>query len=277
MFKKLLPRVITGVAVLVVVLALVWAPSLHIGFNVLVTLFAAVGLFEYFRLTIYRETADDGITAVIFGSIVTATGYAAQPWLTLLTLLAISIPIATQLVLEEEPTFRRVVSGVVGMIYIGWFGAHLLFLHNDPNMGPGMVTLLLVAVILTDTGAYFVGSMIGKRKLAPKLSPSKTWEGSIGGLIVATIGMGAVFGLNQSVMAGQFPDWPVSAYLIAGALLSVAGQVGDLVESALKRNAGVKDSGNVFPGHGGMLDRCDSIVFAAPVLYYIAVLLPRVL
>jgi phosphatidate cytidylyltransferase len=147
----------------------------------------------------------------------------------------------------------------------------LVLIHGIPEIGPGLVTLLFVLLIATDTGAYFVGSLIGKRKLAPKVSPNKTWEGAIAGFVCAVLGGWAVYALQQNGIIGGFPDWTLAKYLQSAAMLSVASQIGDLAESALKRDAGIKDSGNLFPGHGGVLDRCDGFLFTSPFLYYMSV------
>ena len=138
-----------------------------------------------------------------------------------------------------------------------------------PGEGPGIVTALFVSVILTDTAAYFGGRALGRHKLAPVVSPNKTWEGAVSGFVFAVLGMCVLYVLRDRYSWTALPEWSLFKYAIAGALLSVASQVGDLVESSLKRDAGVKDSGVFFPGHGGVLDRCDGFLFAAPVLYYI--------
>ncbi len=123
---------------------------------------------------------------------------------------------------------------------------------------PWLVVLLLATVWLTDTGAFLVGSKWGRRKLAPTVSPNKSWEGAWGGLLLGLLAAG----LWSWVRTGALePLW-----LLAGAAISVAGQLGDLFESMFKRAAGVKDSGALLPGHGGMLDRLDSLIVAAPVL-----------
>jgi len=112
---------------------------------------------------------------------------------------------------------------------------------------------------ITDTGAYFVGSRFGRRKLAPRLSPNKTVEGAIGGLIFATA---------MSIAWGSWIGLPWWHCAILGPILGFLGQIGDLCESALKRDLGIKDFGGIMPGHGGILDRFDSLLFTAPIAYY---------
>jgi phosphatidate cytidylyltransferase len=128
------------------------------------------------------------------------------------------------------------------------------------TLTPRAVLLLLLLVWGCDSFAYYTGKAFGRRKLAPRVSPNKTWEGTIGGLIGATM-IGAAAGTWW-----VFPEMGPERGALAGALASSAGQLGDLVESMWKRGAGVKDSGIFLPGHGGFYDRVDSLLFAAPVL-----------
>ena len=119
--------------------------------------------------------------------------------------------------------------------------------------------MMFTAILLTDIGCYYSGTHLGKHKLAPVISPNKTIEGAIGGAICAVIGA-----LVVGIFLGA--EWYLS--LIGGLLCTVCAQLGDLSESLIKRDAGVKDSGNSLPGHGGFLDRCDSFIFTIPVMYY---------
>jgi phosphatidate cytidylyltransferase len=125
--------------------------------------------------------------------------------------------------------------------------------------GTKLVMVLFALVWVNDAGAFFAGSALGKRKLAPRISPNKTWEGTIGGF-AASVLLGLVIAALSRFTAGQG--------LLLGVILGVIGPLGDLAESALKRGAGVKDSGALLPGHGGVLDRIDSVIVCAPLLYY---------
>lgn len=143
-----------------------------------------------------------------------------------------------------------------GPLYIAFPALSLLMVRQTPAHPVWLVVLIFLAVWTTDTGALFSGNLIGGPKLAPRLSPNKTWAGSFGGFLCAAIGGGAVAAfLHASV-------WRVVAFSL---VLSLAGQAGDLFESLAKRRVGRKDSGGLIPGHGGVLDRIDSILFAAPV------------
>src|SRR5271157_2366900 len=143
-------------------------------------------------------------------------------------------------------------------------------LHGLGSVGPRLLLFACGITWAADTVAYFVGRAFGKHLLAPKLSPKKTWEGSVGGMV------------GSLVVAWAFSYWiriPVGHLLAMGAIGNVAGQMGDLLESAYKRSAGVKDSGGLLPGHGGILDRIDALILCIPVVWYYVVLVvgPRVL
>ncbi len=145
---------------------------------------------------------------------------------------------------------------LAGLAYAALPGAALLWLRNRPDVGLDDVLFLLLVVWLTDIGAYAVGRLIGGRKLAPTISPGKTVSGAIGGLVIGCL-------------AGMiFAGGPLG--LLPAAALSLVSQAGDLAESALKRHLGVKDSGNTIPGHGGLFDRLDGILAAAPLAALLA-------
>ena len=152
----------------------------------------------------------------------------------------------------------------LGIIYCGWFPLHLIFLRNLHcerfDSGLGFVVLMFTAILLTDIGCYYIGTKFGKHKLAPVISPNKTIEGSIGGIISAILGAVVV-----SFFIGFEWYWAV----VVGLICTVFAQIGDLCESLIKRDAGVKDSGDSLPGHGGFLDRTDSFIFTIPVMYYV--------
>ncbi len=150
---------------------------------------------------------------------------------------------------------------VFGIIYIGGLGAHLVLLRFLPD-GSSWLIIVSAVTASSDSAAYFVGKAIGKRKLCPNISPNKTIEGALGGL-AGGIFAASVFALLLLSTVNWF-------FLIGSAIvLVIAGIIGDLTESIIKRGTGTKDSGNILAGHGGILDRVDSLLFAAPVLYYL--------
>lgn len=151
---------------------------------------------------------------------------------------------------------------LMGVLYIPLLLSHLALLRGLPQ-GTHWIFLMLLIVMSGDTGAFYVGSAMGKRKLYPAVSPNKSVEGMLGGLAGSLAG---AFFARAVFFPGLTPVDCVATALLVG----LAGQLGDLFESLLKRSFGVKDSGNIIPGHGGMLDRLDSILFAAPTLYIYA-------
>lgn len=146
-----------------------------------------------------------------------------------------------------------------GLVYVPVLLAPLALIRQEPD-GLALVFLVMAATWLGDTGAYFAGRAFGKTPLFPRVSPKKTWEGVIGGVVLSTAGACVV-----KAVGGIELSWP--AVIVLGATLDVAGVLGDLCESMLKRAFGVKDSGWIMPGHGGILDRIDSLLFSGPVLW----------
>lgn len=180
-------------------------------------------------------------------------------------------------------TFSRPVAEVMAdsaasifcLLYAGFTLLALPTLHDQAN-GPSLVTFLLCAVWAGDVTAYYVGRAIGRHKLAPALSPGKTWEGaiaSVAGSVLVTAGLVGLATLLQQhdIAFLTYPD-DIGYWLVLAVIVNVAAQVGDLAESALKRSAGVKDSGSLLPGHGGVLDRIDALLLAAPALWYAQVI-----
>ena len=164
----------------------------------------------------------------------------------------------------RQPYIANAATTVLGIIYCGWFPLHLMFLRelSSPKFdsGLGFVVMMFTAILMTDIGCYYAGRHLGKHKLAPVVSPNKTIEGSIGGIISAVLGAVVV-----SFFIGFEWYWAV----VVGLICTVFAQIGDLCESLIKRDAGVKDSGDSLPGHGGFLDRTDSFIFTIPVMYYV--------
>ena len=167
-------------------------------------------------------------------------------------------------VLEEALPSSAI--AVMATLYVGMLGGSLIRLHKDFPVGWKLVLFLLVVVWIGDAGAYYVGKNFGKHRLSPRISPKKSVEGLIGGCITAIIA--AIV-----IQLTFFHEFPLHHAAIAGVILSLTGVIGDLAESMWKRSAAVKDSGTLIPGHGGFLDRFDSIFFTAPILYVYWVLI----
>lgn len=195
----------------------------------------------------------------------------------------ICISFVRLLLRSEKPpaTIADIASTIMGFIYVGWMPAHLVLLRNlgpqgveaitNPLQQPGLAYLWVCFFIIfgTDVFAYYAGKKFGKHLLYPEVSPKKTVEGAVGGLVssilIATI---VVWAADNYV----FPCHPFQSRLVhaplLGLVVSMAAQLGDLCESLMKRDAGLKDSGNAIPGHGGFLDRGDSLLFGGPIAYY---------
>jgi phosphatidate cytidylyltransferase len=149
---------------------------------------------------------------------------------------------------------------VLATLYVGMLGGSLIRLHDDFADGAKLVYFLLLVVWLGDSGAYYFGRTFGRHKLSPRISPKKTVEGLMGG-IAASVATAVI------IQVTFFHNFPLVHAIIAGVILSIAGVIGDLAESMWKRSAAVKDSGTLLPGHGGFLDRFDSIFYTTPILY----------
>jgi phosphatidate cytidylyltransferase len=149
---------------------------------------------------------------------------------------------------------------MVGIILLGWVGAHFFRLRGQGEMALQWTIIAILSTWLADSAAYVIGTWFGKRKLAPRLSPNKTVEGYVAGIVLGT---------GLTVIAAYLLQLPLTMALILGVLVSVISPAGDLGVSLLKREAGVKDSGNMLPGHGGALDRIDSLIWSVTMAYYL--------
>lgn len=155
---------------------------------------------------------------------------------------------------------REIAYAVLGFIYIPFLLMHLVMLHRTTYGWQWLLVIMLI-VMTNDTAAYYTGSAFGKHRLYPLISPKKSVEGALGGLA------GSICGTILAKFT-FFPELPLADAVITAVVIGILGQTGDLFESLLKRSFGVKDSGSIIPGHGGVLDRMDSIIFAAPAMYY---------
>jgi phosphatidate cytidylyltransferase len=172
-----------------------------------------------------------------------------------------------QLVSQADPAGLLAISTTLfGLMYVPWLLNFIQQINFFPTLGGAgkyYVLYFILVTKLSDTGAYVVGSLLGRHKMIPRISPGKTWEGFAGAMVVST-GASVVF---AQLAGGRLPGMNWHHALLLGALLSVAAVMGDLIESLFKREAGVKDSGRLFPGIGGILDLLDSLLFNAPLMY----------
>jgi phosphatidate cytidylyltransferase len=266
--RSFILRLLTTLVLVPLTLLLIWAPRLDLFFSLFIAMLACIGALEYFAMLKAKQIPAETIPGVVAATVVAASGHFASPGLTAMLMYGSILTIAAVHVVRCRLSLEGLAASVFGAVYVGWFAAHMILLHKLPKVGAGLVTVLLVAVAVTDAFAYLGGSALGRHKLIPHVSPAKTWEGAAVGFFLTLCGMAIVYAIG--LRTGGWPDWTLARYVCVGALLSVVAQIGDLAESSMKRSAGVKDSGEFFPGHGGVLDRCDGFLFAAPALYYVA-------
>ena len=176
--------------------------------------------------------------------------------------IAIALPFLIEIVRRDpDSALLNVSSALLGTLYASWlFGRHLLLLRQMPD-GTHLIFFLMGIAWSGDIGAYLIGKRFGKHKIIPAISPGKSVEGYIAGIAFSCI---AALALRHWLL----PDMRLLHIVILGVGLTIVGQMGDLAESLLKRGANVKDSGSLMPGHGGILDRCDSLIFITPAFYY---------
>jgi phosphatidate cytidylyltransferase len=251
-------------------LAVIGIPAIIVGgyfYFALIMLFLGVAAWEYGRL-FGRVDCKVSEVLLIAGVVVVATARVYFPELaaTVLTL-SILACMAWHLVEYERGRDRAASDFAVttaGILYLGWIGAYLITLRNLPG-GLWWLLTVLPTIWLADMAAFFVGIRFGKHPLSPRLSPKKTWEGYWAGVVFGTLSCIGLVILWHSLGGPAVPWWHGVAL---GAVLSILTTLGDLGESMIKRQAGMKDSSNIFPGHGGVLDRIDSWLWGAALGFY---------
>lgn len=272
-------RILTAAVALPILIA---AMVLPLYYPQLVWLFVAIaafglgaGLFEFFSLTKKLQLkADAAIAYLASGAFFVGFVFDAPsraPDLLLATIALVIIAVLISQTFRFQKDFSKLLTGIgvtlLGVFYIAFLGGFLVAMRTGFESMPGLSTHLLGYFFLvlfgSDTGAYFAGRALGKHKLAPAISPGKTIEGLIGGIIAAA-------GLGALATWSFFPELPYAWSIPLACLLAALGVLGDLFESAIKRGAGAKDAATILPGHGGFLDRLDSLLFGAPILYYFA-------
>lgn len=238
-------------------------------FLLLVDLVILLGLTEFFHFMEAKGFRPSRLLGYAAAIAVTLHVFHGGPALTLIvTGILVLIMVREVFRPHVEEALTNIAITVLGVMYVGWLGSHFVLLRElpasrglDPDLGAELVFFAALMIWACDTAAYVVGILIGGRKLVPHISPGKTWSGAVGGVVGGTVA--------GWVCAVTFLQLVTP---LAGALLGLAsavlGQFGDLVESLLKRDAGLKDSAQLIPGHGGILDRVDSLLFTVPMLYY---------
>jgi phosphatidate cytidylyltransferase len=265
----LLPRILTAVVGIPIVVLLVHLGSLP--YAAFVFTIIALSLYEYYVLMKLGGKPVQGPVLFLAGLLLPAALFfdhysAAQAGGDNFAGSAITLAVMAALIYEifsEKKYIDRIGFTLLGIFMISWCLFHLVALRNVRPDGEALTFMLIITVWVMDTAAYAFGRLFGKRPLT-SISPRKTWEGAVAGFVCAIL----MTLLSRAVMKEPV-SFPFA--IAAGALIGIFGQLSDIAESMLKRAAGAKDSSNLLPGHGGILDRFDSYIFLAPVIYYLTV------
>jgi phosphatidate cytidylyltransferase len=270
-------RIITAVIFLPILIASILLPSLQPLFVVLAAAAMVLGLYEFYLLAAKKGIKADAAAGYLAATALFIVFYFATPNPTQdrldvqsLILVLIILTVGTLVAATfRSASFEKMIASVgvtiLGVLYVVLLGGHLVALRTgfSQRLSAHLLSFFFLVLMGSDIGAYYVGRTIGKHKLAPKISPGKTWEGVAGGVVA---------GLALATVAHFwfFRELPLKWALPLAAVMTILGILGDLTESALKRGAGAKDAAKILPGHGGILDRLDSLLFNAPLLYYFA-------
>lgn len=280
-------RIITAAIALPILIASIIYPPLKYLFVALAVAAIVVALYEFWFLSKRVGAKPDIVVGYAATAAMLVVFFYGEQLLPLLLLIIPALVIAALVaeMLRGAPFDKMILSvgsTVLGVLYVVMLGGYLVSVRTgfveaipteagywvgeriiDKTLSTHLLSFFFLVLMGSDTGAYYTGRAFGKHKLAPNISPGKTWEGAIGGM-AASLLMAAL------AHFWFFPELALSAALPLAAVMNVLGVVGDLTESALKRGAKAKDAAQILPGHGGLLDRLDSLLFNAPLLYYFA-------
>jgi phosphatidate cytidylyltransferase len=260
--QSLVARTITGLVALPVIWGCVYFGG--VPFLIFLLVLALFSVNEFYNLMLKKGY----FPAYWVGNVITAffiifSYYSiSRNWelahSAILTIAATLALMAGVFLKREKDTIVDIAVTMFGMIYIGWFFSYFLFIR-DLTIHGAYLFFLMFTIWAMDIVSYFVGKRFGSHKLAPTISPNKTWEGAVAGFITAIVAADIFSGFI--LMNGTHA-------IVLGTIIGVVAQLSDLVESVIKRDVGVKDSSQLLPGHGGMLDRMDSFILTAPIMYY---------
>ncbi|AGB40663.1 CDP-diglyceride synthetase [Halobacteroides halobius DSM 5150] len=260
LIKRVLSTIL-GVPLLVLIFKI--GGWIFFGFNLLVI---AVGMNEYYKLVEAKGIKVNKILGVLLGWLLNSAiyfGFSSQQIIALLMLGLVIILLKQILIKLDKAVILTTATTYFGVFYMAGLFSYLTLLYNlqfeTLQSSAIIIWLPILATWVTDTGAYFIGKSLGQNPLAPKISPNKTIEGAIGGVVSSIL---------ITILFSVYLDFGYLSGIVLGTLIGTFAQLGDLSESAFKRDAQIKDSGNLIPGHGGLLDRIDSLLFVLPVAYY---------
>lgn len=251
-------RIISAVIGIVLILSLLrWG---RVPFSVLISLVTLLGLYEFYRMVRQNGLQPKAILGTITGlAFAPVALWRGEKGIELVLIGAVAVFFVWYLlVLGKNQATLNCSYTVFGSLYVGFLLSYLVLIR-DLKGGSLLLILVLVATWVSDSSAYVAGKLFGRRRMAPKLSPGKTWEGALTALMVTPVAAVAFVYVDGLGVLGR---------IILGLIISLSSQVGDLVESGIKRDMGVKDTGWLIPGHGGILDRFDSLIFSGFASYY---------
>lgn len=265
-------RILTAVVVLPFLIASILISSLWWVFVLLAAAAMVLGLWEFYLLAKRLQLKPDPAAGFVAGAALITISLQNELALNLLlvqfVIIVLTIVTLVAATLRGAPFDKLLPSAgatVLGVLYVPLLGSHLVSIRTgfDPTLSAHLLSFFFLVLMGADAGAYYIGRALGKHKLAPSISPGKTWEGAAGGLVAAL-----AFALLAHFWF--FREVPLKYTLPLAAAMTIVSIFGDLAESALKRGAGAKDAASILPGHGGILDRLDSLLFNAPLIYYFA-------
>jgi phosphatidate cytidylyltransferase len=266
-------RIITSLWFVPLLVIVVWFGK-QLGFTILIVVFGILAALEFYRMVATSKAMPFTYFGLTWAAFLIVSRNSellslVKPYFNpdLLTPLLLTSAVILSLIgllgcRRKEGVFVSWAWTVAGILYIGWLLSYLVALRGLDN-GRNWVFFVLFTTWASDTAAFVIGKKLGRHKLTPNISPGKTWEGALGGVLGAIIA--SILFFTPTPFQLPLIYWQAIALSVS---VSILGQVGDLVESLLKRNMGVKDSGKLMPGHGGILDRLDSIIFGSIVVYY---------
>lgn len=264
-FNNLITRVVValfGIPLLVFISVVGKIP-----FLIFTLVIGLVSFFEFSKMVSKRRFLPNQLIGFFSIALIIINSFYRFLDFELLTLIIIPVVLLSELFRRKESSIANVSTTLLGIFYIGLFSSALVLIreyYSDSNFLYGQGGYLIIAVFVTiwvcDSAAYFIGSATGKHKVLPRVSPNKSWEGAIAGFIFSIITMVVA----QSIVLDFLT---LTDAIVIGLIVGTLGQAGDFVESQIKRDANVKDSSSLIPGHGGILDRFDSLLFSAPVIY----------
>jgi phosphatidate cytidylyltransferase len=270
-------RVVTAVVLIPLVLFLVFlGPRWQWVFTLFVAAVAALAAWEFLGLTEKAGASPPRVAVLVALLALFAVNFEwPDRTAAIFGILSLALLVYCTFLRPVEQVMGDASASIFCLLYIGFTLIALPTLHEEAN-GASLLAFLFCVVWAGDIAALYVGRAWGRHKLAPRISPNKTWEGALGSVAGSLLAAGGLLGLAE--LLEQWDSFKLSYpgdfwyWLVLAVVVNVAAQVGDLAESALKRSAGVKDSGNLLPGHGGVLDRIDALLLAAPVLWYAQVI-----